>query len=401
MPRRPSPSATLLAALSMSSLTAGADDPPRGLLLQAVYDGDLWANVSGGARTGEVYAAHLDMNLSANADRLFGWRGTKLYCRGFADSGASISRLVGDVQGVNNWESGYRAGKLLEAWVDRLWTATRTSLRVGLYDTTTEFDKNKSEVLFLNGAEGMNRPLSLSGVNGPSTYPATSFGLRLRQDFDAHWSVKAALLDGVPDDPAHPAATAVDVRARDGAFAIGELRYHDPGGHRFAAGYWRYTAGFAPLDALASTGVRRQEGNDGFYLSGDVMLTSPPDDPLRGISAGLGFAHAADRFNPYAWFASGVVTDIGFWRARADDKMGIGFAYSRTGETYARGQRLQGLPVRTGELALEATYRAPLTSWLSLQPDLQYVVHPANAPTRPSALVVGLRMELGFAAGAL
>lgn len=375
--------------------------PPAGLALQFVYDGDLWSNLSGGQRTGEVYAAHLDMSLTADANTLFGWTGTKFYWRGFADSGASISRLVGDVQGVNNWESGYRAGKLLEAWVDHVWIDSGTSLRFGLYDTATEFDKNKSQVLFLNGSQGMNRPLSLSGQNGPSTYPATSLGLRLRHEFNQHWNVKAAVLDGVPDDPAVPQATVVAISPRDGALMIGELRYHDPSGHRMAAGYWRYTADFIRLETPAAAFSNRDDGNQGFYLSGDLMLTSTPGDPLRGISTGLRLAHAEDRFNPYTWFASGVVTDIGFSRGRPEDKLGFGFAYSRTGEAFRRGQFAQHQPVRSGELTLEATYRAPVTSWISLQPDLQYVIHPANAPTRSSALVIGLRMELTFAAGEL
>ena len=47
-----------------------------------------------------------------------------------------------------------------------------------------------------------------------------------------------------------------------------------------------------------------------------------------------------------------------------------------------------------GETTLEATYRWVLTDWLSLQPDLQYVVHPGGDPALGNALVVGLR--LGF-----
>ena len=362
-----------------------------GAVLQAVYDGDVWSNLDGGRRTGTDYAAHLDLSLAVDADKLWHWTGDQFYFRAFADSGTAFSRRTGDIHGINNWESGFRAGKLIEAWIDHNFNDAHSSLRFGLYDTTTEFDKNKSEVLFINNSQGMNRVLSLSGLNGPSTYPATSLGLRLRHAFNAKWALKVAALGGVPDDPADPAATTIKLRAPDGAFIISELRYHNPHGSRVAMGYWHYTAGF---DEILT--AQKGTGNQGFYLSGDTMLTSTPDDPLRGISSGLRVAHAEADFNRFDWFASGVLTDTGFLAARPTDKAGLGFVYSHTGAPYRRSQRAQDLPVRAGELTLEATYRAPLTSWLTLQPDIQYVIDPADAPTSRNVLVFGLRMEVTF-----
>ena len=363
----------------------------KALQLQVVYDGDVWANIDGGRDTGSIYVAHLDLSLAADAESLWNWPATRLYFRGFADSGASISNRVGDIHGVNNWEAGYRGAKLLEAWIERSFNHEQSSLRFGLYDTTTEFDKNKSEVLFINNAQGMNRPLSLSGLNGPSTYSATSLGLRLRHNLDAHWTLKAGLLEGLPGDPNDPSAFAVGIRSADGALALGEVRYHDPGGHRLALGYWRYTASF---DRLTASSPARATGNQGFYVSGDTMLISAADDPLRGISVGLRLAHADADFNRFDWFASGVITDSGFLSRRPSDKIGLGFVYSRTGDGYRRHVQAQGTVVNSGELALEATYRAPITNWLTLQPDLQYIIQPANAPTSPNAVVVGLRMEI-------
>ncbi|MBI2799889.1 MAG: carbohydrate porin [Gammaproteobacteria bacterium] len=386
------------ALLGAASPIRATDADPAGLLFKAIYDGDLWTNLDGGRRTGTDYAAHLDLSVAIDGDRLWQWRRTQFYFRGFADSGTAFSRRVGDIHGINNWESGVLGGKLLEAWVDHGFNAERSSFRFGLYDTTTEFDKNKSEVLFIDNSQGMNRPLSLSGLNGPSTYSATSLGLRLRHTLDPHWTLKAAVLAGAPDDPADPTATTVKLRASDGAFAIGELRYHDPNGHRIALGFWRYTANFDQF-AAPTERAPRGTGNQGFYVSGDVMLTSAADDPLRGISAGLRVAHATAEFNRFDWFLSGVITDVGFLESRPTDKVGLGFVYSHTGSPYRQVQRAQELDVRAGEVTVELTYRAPLGTWLSLQPDLQYVIHPADAPASRNALVFGLRMEVLFSRG--
>jgi porin len=55
-----------------------------------------------------------------------------------------------------------------------------------------------------------------------------------------------------------------------------------------------------------------------------------------------------------------------------------------------------GLPVRDAELAVEITYRAQITPWLAIQPDVQRVVHPGTDPGIPDATVCGTRIEVRF-----
>jgi porin len=47
------------------------------------------------------------------------------------------------------------------------------------------------------------------------------------------------------------------------------------------------------------------------------------------------------------------------------------------------------------EIVLETTYQIELATWLSLQPDLQYVIHPSGTNI-PDALVLGARATLSF-----
>jgi len=48
------------------------------------------------------------------------------------------------------------------------------------------------------------------------------------------------------------------------------------------------------------------------------------------------------------------------------------------------------------ETVIEATYARELTPWLSVQPDLQYVINPGVGPDTRNALVMGLRVSIGF-----
>jgi porin len=55
-----------------------------------------------------------------------------------------------------------------------------------------------------------------------------------------------------------------------------------------------------------------------------------------------------------------------------------------------------GQPEDRAETNVELTYRAAITGWLSVQPDLQYVVDPDTDPTRRDALAVDLRVVVSF-----
>ena len=47
------------------------------------------------------------------------------------------------------------------------------------------------------------------------------------------------------------------------------------------------------------------------------------------------------------------------------------------------------------EMLLEATYQMELTPWLTLQPDVQYVIHPSGADI-PNARVLGAQATVSF-----
>jgi len=56
----------------------------------------------------------------------------------------------------------------------------------------------------------------------------------------------------------------------------------------------------------------------------------------------------------------------------------------------------RGLPVTSAETAIELTYLVQVSSWLAIQPDLQYVVTPNTTPTLPNAWAFQVRFEMSF-----
>ena len=49
-----------------------------------------------------------------------------------------------------------------------------------------------------------------------------------------------------------------------------------------------------------------------------------------------------------------------------------------------------------GETSVELNYLAQLGSWLTVQPDVQYVIHPGGTRTTRNAVVSGLRIALSY-----
>jgi len=72
--------------------------------------------------------------------------------------------------------------------------------------------------------------------------------------------------------------------------------------------------------------------------------------------------------------------------------VGLAVAAARNGSHFERAQTA-GIPA-AGETTVELTYLAPIGSWLSVQPDAQYVIHPGGTRVLRNATVLGLRVAL-------
>ena len=269
---------------------------------------------------------------------------------------------------------------MYEAWVDG-----RASLRFGLYDLNSEFDTSEAGSLFLLSSHGVGPDLGQSGDNGPSIFPVTSLGLRSEYRLGERWLVRAAVLDGVPGDPDRPRRTAIRLGKGEGALVVGEVN-HLTEGMKIAAGAWAYTSRFA---GVASP--RRRADNRGAYLLVERRLSGTDTAALAGF---VRVGAAQDRVNPIGRYVGGGLVRTGL--LRGDDRLGFGVARAVFGVPYRRELADAGGRSERAETIAELTYRTPLSPWLTIQPDVQYVMNPGGDPGVRDALVLGLRAEVGF-----
>jgi porin len=81
---------------------------------------------------------------------------------------------------------------------------------------------------------------------------------------------------------------------------------------------------------------------------------------------------------------------------RDADKLGVAFGYAQMGSQYASLGSAQGLPGVGYEAVTELSYAMQLSPSVSLQPDLQYILHPGGTQQYGNALVVGVRAVVNF-----
>lgn len=352
------------------------------ILVQLTYTSELIGNVAGGVKRGARYLDNLDIVLEADLENLAGWNGAQLHLYGLYNNGASIGELVGDAQAVSNIETGTRAIRLYEAWIDQK-IGEHVSLRAGLYDLNSEFDALEASGLFVSSSHGIGTDFSQSGQNGPSIFPSTSIAARLEVTPADGWAIRAAILDGVPGDPDMPARTVARLGNGDGALLVGEVEAPITGA-RVLVGHWRYTAPFDRIDG------GRDTGNAGSYIRAEAPFLSQPGRMIDGFAR---FGVASGRFNMFDAFASAGLKFTGWVPGRAEDEFGIAIASAFTSDAYRRLTEAS-----SAEIALEATYRTQLAPWLAVQPNVHFIRRPAANPLIDDAIVLGIRTEISFGA---
>ena len=120
----------------------------------------------------------------------------------------------------------------------------------------------------------------------------------------------------------------------------------------------------------------------------DQTLYKENDDPddTQGLGTYFQFAWApSDRNEIERYYGAGLVY-TGLIPGRDEDVIGLGVASAHL------SRRLRPLEGKTQETAIELFYKAPLLPWLTVQPDVQYILNPGG--DGKDALAVGVRFEI-------
>jgi porin len=354
-----------------------SDKPPPALKLNLLETFDLWTNARGGLRTGGTVLNKLRVSATWNAASL-GDPDLVAHVQLAAVNGRPFSGdFVGDIQTLSNIEAP-ESVRLFALWVQHAF-GDNGRARIGLIDLNHDFDINYPVALFISSSDAIAPELSKSGRNGPSIYPVTSFGGEAAWTPSKRFTFRAAALDGVSGDPAHQSAfVIVRLKGSDGALLIGQADWNFADNAQASIGAWSYTAATPHLDPARIGGDRQS----GVYAFVDGQIT-------KSVAAWVRLGVANPSVAVVSNFEGAGVVWTAPFASRRDDQAGIAIARAGISDV---ARRTQDLP--DAETSIEATYLFAATDKLQLQPDVQYIIHPASAPHLGNALVFGLRVIL-------
>lgn len=375
--------AMTVAVLPGIGATPAAADPfpPVSLSIRETFD--LWGNVAGGVRRGTVALNKLQLSGSLHGDDV-GLEGVTAHVQVFRTDGRSLSSRVGDIQTMSNIEA-VPTFRLFESWVEKKFGEGHRELgiRAGLLDLNASFDSIQAASLFINSSHGIGPDLSRSGLDGPSIFPVSALGIQLSWLPSTRWTFRVAAFDGVAGQPARPKAfVSVRLAPSDGALMIAQADYHMSDSAKIEVGAWRYSHAIQSVSPL----IAGQPHDQGFYTSIEGGLPG-----LRGWSGWLRVGVADRRAQVVSSYLGAGVNVQGLVPRRPDDHLGIAIARAGIG---APASAAFGLS--RAETTIEASYQYKVRDTLALQPDIQWVSHPAGVAGARSALVLGLRAILTF-----
>lgn len=352
------------------------------------YTSDYWSTLSNDANATDQYIYNLDVVLSADLDALFGLPRTKGEVHMLYNNGATFSDgNIGDRQIISNIEAGTRSIRPYQVWIEQGGEDDRWSVRLGLYDVNSEFDVLEASGVFIGSAHGIGTDIGQSGINGPSIFPNTSFGIRSSLSLDQSTTLRVAVLDGVPNDPRDPDRTAINLSRKEGFFSIAELDFTEES-FRMLAGAWGYSEDLEDVRDVGKADARKNFSG-GAYLRGEARLHESGTRRLNGFFR-LGVATKS--VNAFDRFFSAGLNWIGLYPGRPHDQTGLAFVWAGTGNPQRQATTDEGGDASPAESVLELTHRFVVNEWIEIQPDIQYVINPGLDRNARNIFAAGLRM---------
>jgi len=372
-----------------------------GIDVELIYKGEMFSNLSGGLKKATTTLDNIDLIFLADLEKGFGLGNTNLKIQFLGNSGGVPCDFVGAGQGISNIET-IPTWKLYQALLEKKFFGERLSIATGLYDLNSEFDCRETSSIFINPSHGIGPEIAQSGLNGPSIFPTTSAALRMKYEFGNGNYFQTAILDGVPGDPENPYNTHIIFNKEDGLLLTAEAGYvinkDEQLLTKIAFGMWTYTSKFGKNNFSDNNeNSISLEKNYGFYLSAEKLLVSNFENPNKNISGFLRIGYANKNINPVDFYLGGGFKFTGLLGWQEDNALGIAFALAHNSLAFRNSSSiLNAIDIKSYELNFEATYLLPLTPWLMLQPDIQYIVNPSYCSQSANAFVVGSRMQLVF-----
>jgi len=357
------------------------------------YAADLLGNVSGGERRAFAYAGALTIGLSFDLGTLIGLHGTTFTISGDYRSGQDLSQdAIGNVLTVaqaDGLTSFFGPGTvrlynlyLEQALLDDRLRIAAGRMGMGDYFLTADLYGN-----FVSGAIDGNPMGTELNLPGFSVGPVATWGFKVRYEPIDSTYIMAGVFYSDPTI-GFDSKQGVDfsIRSDRGLITTLQLGYEGDTISGLPGQY--YIGSYYDSNRFENVGdpAKVRYGNYGIYFYAEQMIYREGGrDSGQGLIPFVSAVFAPfESFNTFPYYAMGGVVYQGLIPGRDHDVAALGVYYGQ----------FSGQLNSTYEMVFELTYTIQLTSWLNIQPDLQYVLRPSGTGRIADAVVLGWQIAL-------
>ncbi|OAI92357.1 carbohydrate porin [Pseudomonas putida] len=373
-----------------------------GIRFTGDYSGESVYNTHGGLKRSARYSQNLKLGVRFDLDKLLQ-----------ADNAGVVQLTINDRRG--NDGSGDLVGnrlplqenygglytRLTELSYERTLFTPDLDVKLGYMAMGNDLGGLDSGILcnFMN-AGFCGHPLNMSGGSGWTNYPNARLGVRVKYSFDPAWQLRVAAFAVDPESNGNSSrAWNITPKHKTGTVVPVELVYKKldglPGEYKVG---WYYDSSDAKR--IGSDG--EVAGRGGHYVLLDQAVWQAPDLKGQTLHVFGQAAAASSAASPFSkWYSTGVVLKQPF-ASRPNDTLALGFGRAvpnpRSREVQEQNALANGedFPnLGNAERLIELSYGYQATPWLTLRPDVQYIMEPGafSGADIDNALVVGLQVK--------
>lgn len=363
----------------------------RGIEPWAEYTTGFWSNLDGGFDTGVRYEGFARWGFDADLGPLSGssiWADTSFHIDWISYHGGQPSvDLVGafPIDSVSGWEA-EEFVRFYEMYLEQELFDGALLIDVGQLVADNDFFVAHTASNFLNASFG-------NFVSVGPVYPVAAPGVYARIRPGDGWVVRAGAYTADPgDDESSNFGFDWKISSDAGATLYGEVAMQRrplglPG--TYTVGAIGDTSEFLDFESGGTA--------DGAYvlhaMIDQALVLDANGQPRLAGFVRAAFAPQDDRVRARYHVDGGLVL-FGPLPGRERDVLGVACSFLDFANDYVRSQRAAGQRVSRHETVLELTYRAQVTGWLTVQPDLQVLLDPHFS--RSDAVVLGFDAVITF-----
>lgn len=340
-----------------------------------------FSNPDGGlnTETGQRYTGLTDFIILFDTEAVGWWKGGLFVVDLQNTRGGDISDFVGDSQGISNIVAppGTRFAEyhLIQQFADGA-----LAFKIGKQDANADFVVSDGGGEFINSSFGIIPTVPLP------TFPAPALGIMSAWQANDQIKIKAGFWDGAPNLGSGSFGTAFD--GNGGTVGAIGAEITPFGGDvldgTYRIGVWRHSE--VEIAVGAKDAFQPEIGPaEGVYFTVDQGLWESGERSFNFFAQG-GWGEG-DRAAFSRYFGGGLTFAAPF-KSRPGDIVGIGVARAKIGQV----ERLH--ENSTAETVVEFFYKLPITPWMTLNPDIQWVHRPSGVDG--TAFVAGLRVATVF-----